>query len=261
LSGNILRCFEAGSGEWLWILGDDDRIEPHAVNTILETIRESADCTFVNFSSPIKTRSSELVTTGVDEFAGRMDSFSNILFLSAGIYKSEHVRHNVRFGYQYAGTLCPHLAILLKSIGSNGRCRLSAKTIVGWEGNARGDGWSLLDLSIGFPSLLEMPFSYVSKRHMAQSAALALPSVDGFFRSFVVRARNSDEYKSARFIFDELCVRRSRFESKLRVRIVLCLQRLLFMLPFSVMRVLVSGKAKLRLLTSRRMQAQTNGIE
>ncbi|WP_109451673.1 glycosyltransferase family 2 protein [Azospirillum sp. TSH64] len=47
---NVLRCPEAGSGEWLWIFGDDDILHDGALARIVDLLREtSSDMVLLNY--------------------------------------------------------------------------------------------------------------------------------------------------------------------------------------------------------------------
>ena len=99
--GNILRCFELCETEWMWLLGDDDRVSANAIQKILRGLQEHPDALFFNYSSTCFTRKSGFVTTGILQFTEELDSFSNALFMSAGVFNTPRLLSFLRFGFIY----------------------------------------------------------------------------------------------------------------------------------------------------------------
>ena len=51
--GNIMRCFEQVTTEWLWILGDDDQPVPEAASHIEGAIQANPKAIYLNFVTTI----------------------------------------------------------------------------------------------------------------------------------------------------------------------------------------------------------------
>ena len=47
---NFYRCYEAALGRFVWVVGDDDLVEPEAVDRILAALEEGAGAIVVNYS-------------------------------------------------------------------------------------------------------------------------------------------------------------------------------------------------------------------
>ncbi|MCB5321486.1 glycosyltransferase [Yersinia intermedia] len=86
-NANIAKCFELVTGNWMWLLSDDDCIKPNALSIIKKCINKgSAD--FNNFSSELlKTKRTDLIC---ESFDGYLDSignnFSNHLLISNNVF-------------------------------------------------------------------------------------------------------------------------------------------------------------------------------
>lgn len=136
---NFLRCFEHCQTEWLWILGDDDTPLHEAPQRILNEIDNNPDCDYINFRTDILDvrthRNEHFKATGISEFIARMDCYSNILFISAGVYKASRFASTIEVGYRYIKAMSPQLAILISHLErspSSSYC-FSAEKIIGWQ--------------------------------------------------------------------------------------------------------------------------------
>lgn len=148
LSANILRCFEVAETPWLVVLGDDDEIAPDYVEALLDAIQRHADATYATFSTSIFTRSQDYVTDGLAGFVRGIDDWSNVLFISCCIFNRDQVLPFVRFGYLYAYSLAPHLAMLLACLREQGgRCAFLSRKIVSYGRDEGTVTWSRVNIS------------------------------------------------------------------------------------------------------------------
>lgn len=145
---NVMRCFEVATGDWLWILGDDDLPSHDALTQVLAAIRMYPAAYFINFETTISrlgagTRVGDVSCTSIQSLCHSMDSFSNFLFISAGVYRVKAIRPYLPVGYQHFSTYGPHVAMVLsKASTSTGEAAVFATgKICNWEPNQRGDGW------------------------------------------------------------------------------------------------------------------------
>jgi hypothetical protein len=108
----------------------------------------------------------------LQEFISIMDHFGNILCISVSIFRLEPLLPNMRYGYQYAYSCAPHLALLLSSLGENGECVLLEKdlltkiTVAGM-----GKHWSLIDVALAMFTLLQLPGLGSGRRALANQVA------------------------------------------------------------------------------------------
>jgi glycosyltransferase involved in cell wall biosynthesis len=166
-SANVMRCFELCKTEWLWVLGDDDTVKPDAIKTIFETIDKYPDCAFYSFSSEIYQRNCNFITNGADEFIEKLDSFSNVLFISSGFYNSRKIKSHLQIGYIYGYSLAPHFAALLASLAEDVKCYFSSLQLVSWNAPTGEQQWSFLNTGLRLMTVLEL----VKKRHLQQTLA------------------------------------------------------------------------------------------
>jgi glycosyltransferase involved in cell wall biosynthesis len=167
-NANILRCFELCETEWLWCLGDDDLVVSNALELIMGCIAEFPKAIFLNFLTPVFNRPVRRRSCGLQEFIRIMDHFCNILCVSVSVFRLEPLLPNMRYGYQYAYSCAPHVALLLASIGVNGECVLLEKNLLSKIAAAGiGRHWSLIDAALPIFTLQQLPGLGPSRRLLA----------------------------------------------------------------------------------------------
>lgn len=131
---NFQRCFELCTTPYIWLLGDDDRVEPNAVELILGELErfKSVDLIGINFNSNCchVKREAPVTISNTLELAEKLDFFGNWLFISTSVYKTEeylkHIRYQAWGSYSMASQLVPPMV----AISNNKTLVLSEKYIV-----------------------------------------------------------------------------------------------------------------------------------
>lgn len=158
---NVLRCFELADTEWLWIVGDDDLPVPNCINIIQAAISAHQDCQYINFASTILalrvSRRSGFTTSGIDDLVASIDCYSNLLFISSGVYKRtaflKHLPKAYRFIYAYSTQLSLVFSVMAE--GSNNKCYFSPELLVEWEPPPKAITWSQDLFTLGAPFVAE----------------------------------------------------------------------------------------------------------
>lgn len=140
-NANIIRCLEAGAGEWVWILGDDDAPAPDAVRTVLAAIHRDPAADYFNFCTSLHPRRAAYTAQTIDEFLQRCDSLANTLFISAGVYRRARFAPYLQAGFAYSHTCMPQVVLLLARLRDGGRLSFQAEFTVGWEDAAPEHHW------------------------------------------------------------------------------------------------------------------------
>ena len=177
-AANVVRCFELCDTDWLWVLGDDDKPVCNSVQTILEHISLYENSIFINFSSEIKSREKLFITSKQDEFIELMDSWSNVLFISSGIYNAYALKKHLRVAYHYIYSMGPHFALLLEALYAerNTHCVFSDKSIVIWVASSAEQSWNHIILG-NATTLLELVPNKASQRKLAREIISYVPSI------------------------------------------------------------------------------------
>jgi glycosyltransferase involved in cell wall biosynthesis len=118
--GNIIRCFEQATTEWLWILGDDDQPVSGATVHINDSIQANPEAIYLNFVTTILDirvrRETSFVTSGLREFIADLDCFSNLVFISSGVYRVDALRKYIERAYRYNHTMVSFLALIFSRL-------------------------------------------------------------------------------------------------------------------------------------------------
>jgi len=207
-NANIVRCLETSTTGWIWILGDDDPIKPGAVATILNQIRSSPECLYINFRSGLCGERPKIRRgRGISEFAEALDSFSNALFISTCIFNAAELRHYVSFGYLFAYSCAPHLAVLFSGMKEDGEWSFSDEEIVGVVTSKTVDQkWSPLTPALGKMLVLELPMAHRARRILARKLSRR-PRLEYLVLSLVRLAGRRESSEEALFLYRQLCAR------------------------------------------------------
>lgn len=220
-NANILRCIELCDTPWIWILGDDDKVHPHAVDTVLHHIGVQNQCVLLNFACDDQ-RTRSYLTRGLLQLAEEVDKSANLPWISSSIYKAEAVRPYLKFGYQHCYALLPHLATLFMAIGEEGTCYFSRQQIVereSWLASPE-QQWSLLNFALGFPTLLDLPLSPRVRELLAHKLLLTHQGqgihLRGLTFQLLLTALKERDHRNALYYYDQICARAFYFHGTRR---------------------------------------------
>jgi hypothetical protein len=158
----------------MWLLGDDDPPFSNAVATIWNEINSYADYGFINFKSHMSAQRSVPITAcGPEEFISKIDDFGNLLMISLGLYNVQLLQGDLRLGYQLSYCLAPHLVYLLSGVREGVKVLFADVPLINFSlhtGNAAGDTWSWISLSMCIPLVYEvpLPISATAKKKLAE---------------------------------------------------------------------------------------------
>ena len=124
MSANLMKCFETCSTDWLWMLSDDDTLEPDAIEKAKRFIQIYRDTAFIGFITET-LGVSEPITADIEIFEGEKDfiaklkSFANVMFISGNLFNAAKLRDQYKDGYYYADTYGPFFAVLVSHLRTN----------------------------------------------------------------------------------------------------------------------------------------------
>lgn len=168
---NMLRCLEECQTEWLWILGDDDAITPHAVVDLLSVI-QNCECEFIHTSSSLCRYDSDIVISNVPELFKR-SNIASLLWISCGIYKMSVFRPLLKAFALSISTCGPQAALVLSMLeAQNGKILLSSASLI-TEIPAI-PRWSSLDVIVRFCQLPEYLLQPSSQQAVADAIFLEI---------------------------------------------------------------------------------------
>jgi glycosyltransferase involved in cell wall biosynthesis len=234
-NANIMRCFELCRTEWIWIIGDDDEAMPEAVQTILRTVREHPNAIYVNFSYDDR-RPATTVSRGAVEFAAMLDTSSNLPWISPSVWNAAAMLPNLKFGYHYAYSTLPHVALLLSTLVGEAECVLHRDQVVRgeWQAPSVDQRWALLNWALGLPTLFDLALSHEVRYTLARK--LLWPgggesiSLGSIVYEMLVSPDRYDR-NTCLYYFDQIWRRWYYFDSRLPRRVRALFYRTLLMFP------------------------------
>jgi glycosyltransferase involved in cell wall biosynthesis len=167
-NANIMRCFEMCETEWIWCLSDDDPVADNALAIVRQHVEEYSDCVYINFPYD-NLRPRTYLTTGIDEFVDKLDYSSNLPWIASSIHRAANMQANIKYGYQFAYSMLPHVATLLISLGQQGKCCMSNAQIMGVNDDSTPfeEQWSIVTFALGSPVIYDLPFSFSTRKKLA----------------------------------------------------------------------------------------------
>ena len=174
---NIVRCFEIASGEWIWILCDDDTPAADAIDRILnETVRH-ADCAMLDFGHPFSASKADVnVATGASEAiesmyfqGGQCRSYAwSDGHASNEVFNRRRLLPLIGRGYQYIYTFYPHVAMVFSALCDGGKVTFMGPLIATPRThNEAARTYTFDDIKRGWRQLAEIfPAGPVRKRYL-----------------------------------------------------------------------------------------------
>lgn len=158
-AANIIRCFEESSGEWTWLLGDDDQPLDDAIKKITRILNFYKDIDFINFSF-FSGQNVDFKDVGFLSLIKNIKSFGNLLFISDGVYKTDFIKSFAYIGYNYIYTAAPHVAMVVAMLKSGKGFFLCKEAVVKAIQVDPGGRWNYVKVhaqlcSLGYLSFLD----------------------------------------------------------------------------------------------------------
>ena len=176
---NFQRCFEMCTTPFIWMPGDDDKLEDNAVELILSELKKYHDYDLIgiNFDSNCNTvsRTTPIIISSTSDLANKLDHFGNWLFISTSVYKTDeylkHINHQAWGAYSMASQLVPPMI----AISKNKTFILSEKYIVTnirAKQDDSGGKWSDFQIALSLPTILEAPVGFKKDEYKKFGASM-----------------------------------------------------------------------------------------
>ncbi len=228
-SGNVMRCLERCQTPWLWILGDDDRPLPNAVQTALAFTRQYTNCLAINFSSMHRNNDGDLISDGLEDFVRKTPNFANLTLISNNLYRADRLNQHVRMGYFFAYSLYPHLACVLSELNAHGgQCCFTSAQLVEWGPDSQ---WSRVMAGAGMGVLLDLPLPHTVRRLLVPPLA----GMAGRFSSLAILLLDqigvTMDAPTARYIYEQAYQRLYRHERRWTNYLIRCVGKVMMLMP------------------------------
>lgn len=197
-SANFLRCFEVAPEGWIWLLSDDDSPRTDAIEKIEQEIARYPDACYINFATTILDnhkirRTTTTVTMGIAEFVDALDSFSNLLFITAGVHNLALTRKHLPWTYSDIATHGCQVAITLRTLAA-APATTAVRSQFYIADVAGGMAWDWNTVAVGIYRLLDLiPDLQPRKRFAEKIFRVFTPTPPyGVFRQILSCLRMSD---------------------------------------------------------------------
>lgn len=165
---NISMPFFFCETKWLWILSDDDRIEPDSLETIFSDIEKHPDIGIIkySYSGYINTHFEDEIYSSMEELVGESGKKKQTAFLliSNAIYNLDVLGpfrgKIVQYSYNNIGALLPICYMLDAKAG---KLLVRNKIILEYLVNDPGSGWNSFDLFVACGTFFDYPFNSSGK--------------------------------------------------------------------------------------------------
>lgn len=173
--GNIASCFTKMTGDWCWLLADDDLPRLDAVEKIFEDILFAQEenigvIQYPHYSIPDEKIETRVIINDLSEYANYSErlyrngvTLTNVqgsnIWMSNKVYCRERVLDYIRFVFQYANTGIPQTIPILKMLENQSSKLLIHNEIV-VEYPVIGDeqkSWNVCEIALGTSTLSYLP--------------------------------------------------------------------------------------------------------
>lgn len=211
-NANIIRCYECCETEWLWVLGDDDPVAPDAVERIRREIA-AADETILHLSfradnRPVE-RTERFDLAGEEGFLLGVDCLHFVLLISANVIRAPRIKPQLMYAYQYLYSCAPHLVALLFALKKtpDAKVRCLPERIVQTEPTAPAASWSMLQVDLGMPVVMELPMSVRARRALATKMRVGDTQVLRYGLAAILAGEETGDWNTPRLLFDHYSYR------------------------------------------------------
>lgn len=170
MTGNSLRVFEVGDGEFIWTLCDDDAVQTEAVEAVLQRIRANRDCVYLWF--PVYGGPPHHSPGRYRGIGAAIRAEPNLFFvaLSSCVFRRDFFTARLRIGYLYSYSWASFMCPLLAEMDNEGNAVFISDNIVAHAASVDAQNkWSKLDACLGMRTLLELPMATASREYLRQS--------------------------------------------------------------------------------------------
>lgn len=195
---NNAHCLEYVDSGWVWLLGDDDRIRPDAVQVILKLIEENSSACYINTAN----KRTEVITS-FDQFLSYFKirgAYGKAFFQSACLFNMNEISQSLIWYYIFLSTQMGQFYLVLKhmELNKNATCFFTTENLI--IDKEPGD-WDPLKLIIN-SSLIIDKFQYC-KNKMKNTIFSSLGNM--YFDSIAAAQINHwNKLKFIRFVIGKL---------------------------------------------------------
>ncbi len=118
LSRNVMRCFEESSGEFVWILSDDDPIRPDALETLRVKIVSCGNSKLLVFKAQGNSVRHDRVFTSACDFLA-VQSITDLSYISSLVFHRTSIQPFLGLLAPASYSILPHVLVYLSAVAES----------------------------------------------------------------------------------------------------------------------------------------------
>jgi glycosyltransferase involved in cell wall biosynthesis len=162
---NIVRCFEEVETDWFLLCGDDDVIDPAALQMAYDLIKRHPDAAFIKCSSRFHRYDDTFFGKGTVQLLESARDYGGLLFMSSFLFNRKLCMPYLRFGYLATAAYAPQVAIAL--LASKTHPFVLSPLIVA-RANESDPAWSPVDVMLSAYQLADLPLDRSERASLLQ---------------------------------------------------------------------------------------------
>jgi glycosyltransferase involved in cell wall biosynthesis len=162
LGANISRCFELAAGDWVWLVGDDDRVVDGALDEVLAALHRSGNSVIFHKFAVQRNNSASQRDCRVEDLDTlcRLASdpwfYSNLMFISTTVIRRQTYAEYMVTAMHWNYSVAPHLAVVFAALRDGSHGMVWSFQLAAIEPMEEGQRWSETRLRMGLQSLQEI---------------------------------------------------------------------------------------------------------
>ena len=158
MNANICKCFEMCDTDWLWVLGDDDCVQPKGIEIVLNAIKENPDAIYLKFNS-----TQDRCTRGLVEFSDVMKSlyeYATSFFISETVHNIRKTSQFTYWHYEYLSSMIGQILRVVKYLIAtpDGKCVFLKEKIL--QDHGEEISWSKKELVFAYQYVFDVLRDY-----------------------------------------------------------------------------------------------------
>jgi hypothetical protein len=205
-------------------------ISPDFVATVVNEIMSYPSVAQINFSGFYK-RTQDFHAEGLSTFVNAIDSYPNLNYISANVYRTDLFRPLVHVGHRFGYTLSPHIAMTISCVANGGVVRFATAQTVDRGEVELEQQWNWTTFCIAQGLLVEHPdLDDRTRPVFARKIERSAKVLEKTTMNLLLQSQESRQYETQRYLYDQFVARWFYFSDVL-TRIKIIFYRLLFYAP------------------------------
>ena len=249
---NIMKGMEMPRASWVWTFGDDDHIEPDAVERLLARIYDAPTGVvaihLVSVFSPEGDLTVPAHTMSLERYLQRPSGLVEMSFLGQFVLQRDALAGALKYGYHFAYSCFPHVAVLAMALDGDGCILMAPDRLhdLPSRESGRTDHYRSLPLVLGTPTLAELPLGRARGAFLAQLKSYSVRALHSVLFDCMIRMGRPELRAEARLVYRQCVARLDALGVSPRDRALLAVGAILQKSPTAAHQIARTLRARLR---------------